>query len=385
MKISVVMPALNEEKTVGLCVQKARAAFKRLGMTEDSEVVVVDNGSHDSTAQVAEGAGARVVLCKIKGYGNAYQAGLKAALGEFVVTGDADDSYNFEEIEPFVRKLEQGYEFVIGNRFRGRIEPGAMPWLHRFIGTPFLTGIMNLFFHTGIGDVNCGMRGMTKKAVERMHLKAPGMEFATEMVIKAYLAGLKIAEVPCNLYRDRRGRRPHLRTFSDGWRYLRFMLLFTPTWTFLVPGVSTISIGLAIMASLTIRDIFFPVSLAFISQRHMLSGLLLFLLGSQIVTLGIAAGVFGYSEYFDKNNSSVSWIRKRFTLERGMMIGACLAVVSALLLLYLFVSYYWHTLSLLGNEAVRLDIAILAIGGVLLGVQFIFGSFLLSLNYLRVK
>jgi glycosyltransferase involved in cell wall biosynthesis len=214
MTLSIIIPALNEEKTVAVCVRKALRAIERL--STEGEVLVMDNGSTDNTVKVAEEAGARVINISEKGYGSALMSGFEAAKGKFLIMADADDSYNFEEIEPFVNKLKEGYDLVMGNRFKGEIQKSAMPFLHYYLGTPVLTWIMNLFFKTRIGNTNCGMRGLTKKAFHRMHLKASGMEFATEMVIKASLVKLKIAEVPCNLYKDKRGHKPHFNTWSDG-------------------------------------------------------------------------------------------------------------------------------------------------------------------------
>lgn len=227
IQLSIVIPALNEEKTIGICVDKALNAFKQMKGVQ-GEVVIADNGSTDSTAQIAEKRGARVIRVERRGYGHALIGGFQAAKSKYLIMGDADDSHNFEEISVFVEKFRDGYDFIIGNRFKGRIERGAMPFFHRYVGTPVLTATMNLFFRTGIGDVNCGMRGLVKDAFEKMRLKAGGMELATEMVIKASVLKLKIAEVPCNLYKDKRAGKSHLKTWQDGWRHLRLMLLFTP-------------------------------------------------------------------------------------------------------------------------------------------------------------
>jgi len=275
LKLSIVIPALNEEKTIGICVSKALKAIKDIGVP--AEVLVADNGSTDATVRAAEQLGARVKAVPAKGYGNVLMGGFLAASGEYLIMADADDSYSFEEIKPFYDKLQQGYDLVVGNRFKGKIQKGAMPFLHRYLGTPVLTALMNCFFRTGIGDTNCGMRGMTKEAFRKMHLKAGGMEFATEMIVKASVLKLKIAEVPCNLYRDKRGRKPHLNTWGDGWRHLRFMLIFTPTWTFLVPGALITLLGLTAMTALFLRDILCQSCLQFLGQRHMLSSLVAFL------------------------------------------------------------------------------------------------------------
>ena len=320
MELSIVIPTLNEEKTITVCVEKGLRALKDLNIK--GEVLVVDNGSTDDSVKAAENAGARVIHVATKGYGSAYLCGFHAAKGEFIIMGDADNTYNFEEIATFVNKLKEGYDFVMGNRFKGRIEKRSLPFLHRYLGTPVLTWIMNLFFKTGIGDTNCGMRALTRKAFRKMHLQTLGMEFATEMVVKASLRKLKIAEVPCNLYKDKRDRQPKLNTWHDGWRHLRFMLLFTPSWTFLVPGITLVAIGLGGMALLSLRDIFAPGMLSFLPQKHMLSLMLLFLSGFQIVSLGLAAQAISFSKYFDSKNKIMRFLSKHGKLERGILCGA---------------------------------------------------------------
>jgi glycosyltransferase involved in cell wall biosynthesis len=224
MQLSIVIPALNEEKTIGIVVNKAFNSIKRLGIT--AEVIVADNNSTDKTSSISASLGARVVFVPFEGYGSALQGGIAAAKGDYILIADADDSYNLEEIKPFLDKLNEGYEFVIGNRYQGQKIKGAMPFLHRYFGTPVLTFIMNMLFQTGIGDINCGMRTFRKSAYEKMSCQATGMEFASEMVIKAVFLKLKITEIPCTLYLDKRDRHPHLKSYSDGWRHLRIIWLF---------------------------------------------------------------------------------------------------------------------------------------------------------------
>lgn len=373
--ISIVIPCLNEEKTIGLCVKKA---------VKMGEVIVADNGSTDNSAEIARSLGAKVVNVETKGYGAALIEGLSAASGEYLVMADADDSYNFEEIEPFVQKLGEGFDFVIGNRFKGKIEAGAMPFLHRHLGTPVLTIIMNFLFKTGISDVNCGMRAMTKDAFLRMKLKSTGMEFASEMIIKASLCGLKIAEVPCNLYKDKRDKPPHLSTWRDGWRHLRFMLLFSSSWTFFAPGLGLLAIGILGMSLLLLRDIFLPTAFIAVTQKHMLSFMLLLMFGFQITSLGVAAQFFNYSEYFDSRNKTLGYLRKYFSLEKGIAFGLVFCSFGALGLLYLLISYYLGVLPYL-NDFVRFDLAVFFIAFFMLGIQFIYTSFLLSLFYLKTK
>lgn len=383
-ELSVVIPALNEEKTIGLCIRKIFKAAQNLGPQVRFEVLVADNGSTDKTIEIARSLGARVIPVYRRGYGQALMAGFQAARGKYLIMADADDSYNFEELAPFYHKLREGDELVMGNRFKGKIEKGAMPFLHRCLGTPVLTAIMNLFFRTGIGDVNCGMRGMNKEAYQRMRLRAGGMEFATEMIVKASLLKMKISEVPCNLYKDKRGRKPHLRPWQDGWRHLRFQLLFTPTWTFLIPGLLTFTIGTAGMSLLFFRDIFAPEAFQIITQKHMLSLMLLLLTGYQIMQLGMIAKAFSFSKHFDHGSPIMLFLSRYFSLERGILLGFFLAAVSLMIFIYLPVSLWTGWLPRL-SDLIRLDLAIFAITFFLMGVQMIFSSFVLSLFYLKVK
>jgi glycosyltransferase involved in cell wall biosynthesis len=226
VEVSVVMPCLNEARTVGRCVAKALRALRDLGVS--GEVIVADNGSTDGSPDIARRNGARVVHVKRKGYGSALQGGIAAARGRYVIMGDADDSYDFGDLRPFVERLRAGDDLVMGNRFKGGIRPGAMPWLHRYVGNPVLTGLLNLFFRTPAGDAHCGLRGFRKDSYHRLGLTSPGMEFASEMVVKASLQRQKISEVPTVLYPDGRDRPPHLRSFRDGWRHLRLLLRMSP-------------------------------------------------------------------------------------------------------------------------------------------------------------
>src|SRR5687767_10394655 len=234
-ELTVLMPCLDEAETVGRCVAKARGFLERAGI--QGEVLVVDNGSSDGSVRLAEQAGARVVQERRRGYGNALRSGIEQARGRFVVMGDADDSYDFSALDPFLERLRAGADLVIGNRFQGGIAARAMPPLHRYLGNPVLTGIGRLFFRSPVGDFHCGLRGFRRDAIVALGLSTEGMEFASEMVVRATVEGLRIVEVPTTLAPDGRSRRPHLRTFRDGWRHLRFLLLFSPRWLFLYPGV----------------------------------------------------------------------------------------------------------------------------------------------------
>src|SRR5467141_3895715 len=245
VEVSVVIPCLNEANSLPYCVDKAMKAFREAGLS--GEVVVADNGSTDGSIQIAEERGARVIRVTERGYGAALRAGIAAARGPFIIMGDADDSYDFTDVPRFVEKLREGFDVVMGNRFRGGIKPGAMPSLHKYFGNPGLTTLLNLLFQAGIGDSYCGMRGFSRALYDRLDVRSSGMEFALEMIIKSAQIGARITEIPIVLWPDKRGRAPHLRSFRDGWRSLRFMLLYAPNWLFFLPGASLMAVGLAIV------------------------------------------------------------------------------------------------------------------------------------------
>jgi glycosyltransferase involved in cell wall biosynthesis len=324
IEVSVVIPCLNESNSLGFCIEKARKSFETSGIR--GEVIVADNGSTDGSLEVAEQCGARVILVSARGYGNALRAGIAAARGRFIIMGDADDSYDFSAVPQFVAKWREGYDVVMGNRFRGGIEPGAMPWSHKYIGNPGLTAVMNLFFKTGIGDCLCGLRGFTREIHDRIDVRTSGMEWGPEFVIKAAKAGARMTEIPIVLWPDKRGRRPHLKTISDGWRNLRFMLLFAPNWLFLLPGTILMVLGLAIVfwllpgqRHLTSRII--------LDIHTMIFGMIFTLLGAQIICIGFFAKVFSYAERFDRNPISLKRMLSRIKLEHGLLLGAVLALV----------------------------------------------------------
>src|SRR5258706_9297128 len=244
VEVSVVIPCLYVANSLVICVSRAMGAFG--GVRLGGEVVGADNGSTDGSIEIAEKLGARVVRVEARGYGSALRAGIAAARGAFIVMGDADDSYDFGDVPRFVERWRQGNDVVMGNRFRGEIKPGAMPWHHKYVGNPALSSLLNLFFHTGIVDSHCGMRGFTKSVYERMDLRSTGMEFASEFGIKATQLGARIADIPTTLWPDKRGRPPHLRSFRDGWRHLRFMLLYAPNWLFVLPGAAFMFAELAL-------------------------------------------------------------------------------------------------------------------------------------------
>ena len=246
--LSVVMPCLNEAETVAVCIKKAQHFFIKNNI--DGEVIIADNGSNDGSQKIANQLGAKVVAIPKKGYGNALKGGFESAQGKFIIMGDADDSYDFSDLSLFISKLNEGYDLVIGNRFKGGIKKGAMPFLHRYLGNPVLSFLGKLFFKAHINDFHCGLRGFTNDAYKKLKLTTTGMEFASEMIVKAHLLNLKIGEVPTILYKDGRSRKPHLKTWSDGWRHLRFLLLYSPKWLFLLPGILMMILGFTVSSAL---------------------------------------------------------------------------------------------------------------------------------------
>jgi hypothetical protein len=374
LEVSIVMPCLNEALTVGRCVAKAVAALQRLNVA--GEVIVADNGSTDGSQELATRHGARVVNATRRGYGSALQAGIAAARGKFIIMGDADESYDFSNIEPFILRLRGGDDLVMGNRFKGGIKPGAMPWHHKYIGNPVLTGILNLFFRTPITDAHCGQRGFSKEAYERLGLHTPGMEFASEMVVKASLNRQKISEVPIVLYPDGRDRPPHLRSFRDGWRHLRFLLLLCPLWLYFIPATLLMGTGLALMAWLTPG--MQQIGNVRLDLHTMLLGMLLVFSGYQALWLGAFAKIHGWTSGLLPADSLSLRIFDHVYLERGLIAGASLLLTGLGLCTWLVVQWWSVDLGPL-DVAVTMRPALWGFCTMVLGLQTIFGSFFLSM------
>lgn len=371
VEVSVVIPCLNEAQTIGACIDKAFAALRAAGIA--GEVVVADNGSSDGSLEIAERHRARVVHAAERGYGNALRKGIEEARGRFIVMGDADESYDFSEAPRFVAKWREGYELVMGNRLRGQIKSGAMPWHHRYIGTPAMSAILNLFFGVGIGDVNCGLRGFTKDLYRRLDLRTTGMEFASELVIKAAKIGAKLTEIPITLWPDKRGRPPHLRSFRDGWRHLRFMLLYAPNWLFLLPGAFLALLGMALVFWLLPGPR--HLGRVVLDVHTMLFGMMFTLVGAQIVFIGLFAKVFSYTERFSASHRSLErWLR-HLRLEEGLIAGASLALFGAGGAVW--VLWKWATSGFGPLHEMRAVIFFAL--WLLLGVQVVFSSFFLSM------
>jgi glycosyltransferase involved in cell wall biosynthesis len=371
LDVSVVIPCLNEANSLAFCIDKALAAFCAAGLR--GEVLIADNGSTDASVNIAGQHGARVLAVAERGYGAALRAGIAAARGEFVVMGDADDSYDFGEVPKFVAKLREGFDLVMGNRFLGEIKPGAMPPLHKYFGNPGLTRLLNIFFHSGVGDVYCGLRGFTRALAQRLDVRSTGMEFALEMVIKAAQLHARITEIPIILWPDKRGRAPHLRSFRDGWRSLRFMLMYAPNWLFLLPGGLLGAIGLALVFWLLpgtrrIGTVNFDV-------HTMIFGVFFTLLGAQILWLGAFAKVFSYAERFDRGGVSLKRMLRHFTLEFGLALGGSMFLMGFAGCAW--ITWQWAESGFGPLHQVRW-ILFWAMW-LFLGVQVIFSSFILSM------
>ncbi len=317
------MPCLDEAATVAACVGKARAFLERAGVR--GEVLVADNGSHDDSPRLAEAAGARILHVPERGYGAALRAGIQAARGRYVIMGDADDSYDFSRLDEFLAKLREGHQLVMGNRFRGGIRKGAMPPLHRYVGNPALSFIGRLFFRTRVGDFHCGLRGFERASALGLDLRTPGMEFASELIVKAALAGWRITEVPTTLDPDGRGRPSHLRSWRDGWRHLRFLLLFSPRWLFLYPGAGLLVAGLAMTAALYFAPL--RIGVAGLDIHTMLYAAAATLLGLQLCLFALFARVSAQSAGLLPRRPGLDRLLAVLSLERGLLTGLTLALV----------------------------------------------------------
>jgi glycosyltransferase involved in cell wall biosynthesis len=379
-ELSIVLPCLNEAETLEICIRKARGWL--MAARCDGELVVADNGSTDGSIEIAERCGARVVRVTMRGYGAALYFGSRAARGRFIIIGDADDSYDFSSLSPFIELLRSGYDLVMGNRFRGGIMPGAMPWKNRHLGNPVLSWVGRLFFHSPAQDFHCGLRGYTRDAFERMDLRTTGMEFASEMVIKATLLGLRIAEVPTVLHPDGRSRAPHLRPWRDGWRHLRFMLLYSPRWLFLYPGGALAAVGLLVGAWLLGGPR--QVGDAALDVHTLLYSAVAVLLGYQAILFAVFARIFAMTHGLLPRQKSLERLFKYITLETGLAVGFGLLTIGLGASLVAFLG--WRDTGY-GPLSVQhtLRVVIPAALAITLGAQTIFASFFLSVLGLNVR
>ncbi len=378
LELSVVLPCLNEERTLATCIQKAQSSLNKHGIA--GEIIIADNGSTDQSIEIALAHGAQVVNVREKGYGNALKGGFAAAQGKYILMADADDSYELDNLMPFVEKLREGYDLVMGNRFEGGILPGAMPWHHRYIGNPVLSFIGKLFFRSPANDFHCGIRGFTKAAIEQINPRTTGMEFASEIVIKASILGMKVCEVPTLLFPDGRDRPPHLRSFRDGWRHLRFLLLYSPAWLFLYPGLFLLAAG----GLLSLLLFFGPVNIGFryIDFHTFIAAGSLSYLGLNMVSFAAITRVYAYQSGLLPNQPRFFTLFRYISLEKGLLAGGLLVLVGLILLV--------RALLLSDNFAqIGFDNSVrLVFGGALAlvsGAQVIFTSFVLSMLGMRTS
>ncbi|NCS47659.1 MAG: glycosyltransferase family 2 protein [Microcystis aeruginosa BK11-02] len=370
LELSIVMPCLNEAETLSTCIGKARDYLERHKIA--GEVLIADNGSSDGSQEIATNSGARVVPIPERGYGSALRGGIAAAKGQYIIMGDADDSYDFTNLSPFLEKLRQGYDLVMGNRFQGGIKPGAMPVLHKYLGNPVLTWLGRLFFGSPCGDFHCGLRGFSKQAIEQLNLRTTGMEFASEMVVKASLYGLKITEVPTTLSPDGRSRPPHLKTWRDGWRHLRFLLMYSPRWLFLYPGLALMFLG-------------FVATIWFVPQPRvhtLLYSATALIIGFQIVSFAIFTKAFAISEGLLPEDRKLRRFLRYINLEVGLIIGVILFLLGiggSVYALYIWNARLYGAL----DPAMTMRIVIPSVTALALGVQVIFSSFFLSVLGLK--
>jgi hypothetical protein len=371
LDLAIVLPCRNEAATVASCVARGLAALDRLGLR--GEVIVVDNGSSDGSAEIAARAGARVVREPLVGYGNALKRGIREARARWILMADADESYDLEDLDGFVAALDAGADLVMGSRMRGAIQPGAMPWLHRWVGNPVLSAMLRLLFGGAVSDAHCGMRAFTRSAARRMRLRADGMELASEMVIKALLERMRVAEVPITLHVDGRSGRPHLRTFRDGWRHLRLMLLLSPTYVFVIPGAVSVVAGSLPLLFLgsgprTVGPLSFDV-------HFLVLGSLLTILGFQVLTTGLFAKAYSHSARLYPPDRLLRAFLRHFTLERGLVLGGLLFAAGFLQDAAVLVG--WLRSGFGSLDAVRPTIQ--ASTAMIVGLQLAFSSFFLGL------
>jgi glycosyltransferase involved in cell wall biosynthesis len=377
-ELTILMPCLNEAETLGVCIGKARDFLGRTGI--DGEILVADNGSTDGSQAIAASQGARVVAIETRGYGSAILGGVRAARGTYVVVGDSDDSYDFGRLDGFIDALRQGFDLVMGNRFRGGIAPGAMPPLHRYLGNPMLSAVGRIFFGSVCGDFHCGLRGFRRDSILALGLEAPGMEFASEMVVKATIARLRITEVPTTLSPDGRSRPPHLRSWRDGWRHLRFLLLFCPRWLFLYPGMGLFLIGLSGMIWLlpharTVLGVTFGID-------TLLYCCLAIVVGFQSMLFWLFANLFATREGLLPGDRGVRALSGAFVLEGGLVIGGALVLVGIALGIYAVASWGANRFGDLTPDDI-MRIVIPSGAAISLGFEIAYGSFFISVLELR--
>jgi hypothetical protein len=370
-ELSILMPCLNEAKTLETCIGKAQSFLTEHAIT--GEIVVADNGSTDGSQDIAERAGARVIRVKRRGYGAACAAGIAAARGRFVIVGDSDDSYDFADLAEFVGKLRDGYDLVVGNRFKGGIDPGAMPFLHRYFGNPMLSAVGRLFFACPVGDFQCGLRGFRKSAVVELDLQSPGMEYGIEVIVRAALAGMRITEVSTTLSADGRGRPPHLHTWRDGWRFLRLLLCYSPRWLFLYPGVCLALLGTAVGSWFLLRP--GAPGDPFLQTLGLAHAALAIAFGLQAISYPILIAALTRRQRLVPALRMAETLRGSVRMEVGLAVGATLVLCGALVSLYALGRWPFAAAGL-ATQGDSLLLIGLAIAPVAIGLQLVLLSFL---------
>jgi Glycosyl transferase family 2 len=374
LELTVLMPCLNEAETVATCVTKALRWMEGAGVR--GEVLIADNGSTDGSQDLATAAGARVVPISERGYGAALRGGIAAARGRFVIMGDADDSYDFSALDPFIAELRDGADLVMGNRFKGGIEPGAMPPLHRYLGNPVLSFVGRVFFRLKVQDFHCGLRGFRRDRIVALGLRTSGMEFASEMVVKAGLADLDLREVPTTLRPDGRTRKPHLRTWHDGWRHLRFLLLFSPRWLFLVPGLVLFTVGMVASTALVIGDV--GIGSVTFSVSTLVYAAAVTIIGFQATTFALFTKVYAVSKGFLPPDDRIDQFGGRFQLERGLLVGGLVLLTGIIGAAASFLR--WSTVGYGElDPSQQLRVVVPAALGLVLGFSIVLASFFLSI------
>lgn len=372
-EVSVVMPCLNEEEALGLCIRKIKKVFEREGI--DGEIVVVDNGSTDRSLEIAKSEGVVSLIQHKRGYGAAYLKGFKESRGKYIIMADSDNSYDFYDIPKFLKALRDGYDMAMGSRFKGHMKKGAMSWSHRYIGNPILSGMCRLFFGTRLSDIHCGMRGLSRQAYKKMKLKTPGMEFATEMVFSALMRGLKISEIPID-YHPRKGE-SKLNPVYDAWRHVRFMLFYCPLWLYFVPGLIGLTIGTAVSLLLLKGPLLFmgrPWDIHVMIFASMLS-----ILSYQVINLGVYAHTFGIRHGLLRYDRITLFCQRLFSLEKGLLLGGIVFLVGFIMIIAIIAEWFVKDF----GSLYRLRESILAMTLIVIGLQTMFSSFFISLLFVE--
>lgn len=378
MELTILMPCLNEAETLAICIRKAKKFLSENNI--DGEVLISDNGSTDGSQDIAKAEGARVVSTDIKGYGSALINGTKNAYGKYVIMGDADDSYDFLHLMPFVEKLREGYDLVMGDRFAGGIEEGAMPWSHKYIGNPVLSFIGRLFYKSKIRDFHCGLRGYNRESMLNLHLQTTGMEYASEMVVKSELSGLKIAEVPTTLSKDGRSRPPHLRSFRDGWRHLKFLLMYAPNWLLLYPGFIFLILGLVLGGTIVVDKI--TINNINFSIHTLLYCACLIIIGLSILQMYLIVKVYAYNHNFLPKKQT-DWNHK-IREDRIIAIGAGIVILGIVLSIIAVETWKASSMGDLNAEQ-TMRIVIPAVLCLIVGFQSIFTGFMVGVMKIRTE